>query len=311
MDTIFAVLASHGFVIFGGALIRRLRKEPFAESDIDVMTEGNTRQCAGHIAEILLLHLGISNVTIRPNFTRDYSFSLGNPYILKFEYENEQRRVDIVCLNNPKIDYDVNSLYYEDGEIKTLLPKGDVRKIIANIQAKVCRRTRLPEFDDREGDESMTRRRYYMVNKGFTFVKSDSEEISSEELSTLTADLVPEIDILNRIDILPKLHNVTVFGLDAVLLFKHKRLRRHAVVCGDIAEQTGFTCIGDTLHYEHGTIRFLPERPSATANLDNLIWQNNAFVNSDDYIPDIMARKFKKLDSEAWDFPYFSIGFRY
>lgn len=246
------------------------------------------------------------------------------------------------------IDFDINSLYIADGKLGTLLAVkqkeksyhstgGDIlpaetdteqiAQILHHIKHRVCVQVKFdipdcpPESSECTCTESapLIRRQKKIKKKGFQIISQNklpfdpakhlywpgTKDIKMMSFEEILAKAVKS----PRLHILPLLTNVTVSGFDAVILKLTGRLRKYAIVSGDIAQQaiTAFdtTIRADTLYYPGGSVQFVPPSVEKVV-LDFLQYKDDKFISiSDQYSLEsleehIREAKIQRLDMEEW-----------
>lgn len=165
--------------------------------------------------------------------TFDYEIALPRPTCIFFRLNGtEHRHIDIMKLSDdaPKnVDFDVNSLYIDNGELKTLLPDFTVKDILKRLAKHEMQQIFFPTKDT---DPGLTARFYERVakmkNKGFClsgtgFYCENKPLISMNEL--LQSPPVLRMENL--------LTNCYITGITAVAFYYLKCLPTKAVIVAD------------------------------------------------------------------------------
>lgn len=246
MEKIFRFIVNNvPACVFGGAVLDMLCDGKIgSNSDIDIFVTNDTARAETItlLTRFLQFVLGAKLISVNCVTTFDYEIASPRPWVIWFSFDDDseyrcRRHIDIVKLaeDAPKnVDFDVNSLYIENCELKTLLPDGNVDEICKNIRTRVMRQIFFPT---NQSDPALTQRFFHrqqkMQKKGFILDRVYPETKAINSLIEICR-LDPYIPMENF------LRNCYIVDTDAIFFYYAQRLPTNfTVVANEEADLFG------------------------------------------------------------------------
>jgi len=236
METLFRYIVKNipEAKVFGGAVRDMLLGLPLkGDIDIFVPDDRTLRLVSVAIRRYLNFLTNATHISTQSITTFDYEIALPRPTCIFFRLNGtEHRHIDIVKLADdaPKnVDFDVNSLYIDNGELKTLLPEFTVKDILTRLAKHEMQQIFFPTKDT---DPMLTARFYERVakmkDKGFCLSGTGFYGEKTPLVSMVELLRLPPVFRMENL-----LTNCYITGITAVAFYYLKCLPTKAVIVAD------------------------------------------------------------------------------
>lgn len=311
---------------FGGAVIDMLLKQEI-KTDIDLFVRGDVEKQTAitRVARLLRFTFQVQDLEICRKPTVDYAFAMPKPTVFTFTLQEQQYHIDLIELAvnaDVYMDFDVNSLYIEDRQLKSLLtkprmlefvPYGEkneelervlsqsiVNSILHNIRRQEMRQIFFPTKEtDTLRSKTMFERYTKMTKKGFNLDGTKFFYSHKEKLPLATIEEICHRE--PRFNIESRLHDCIIIGLDAIAF---KDMERIPSVCtvyyrddSNVVDLSGteLRWNGNILEYPGGVLyhRYLSSSIQFLTDIEHLQY-------------DFTSKKFSSLKKEVQPLAYFT-----
>lgn len=351
MESIFLELLqfswqSRSFCIFGGAIRDYLIGKPISDIDVfvvsdfdNIISRSKFNRKAEIIADFYVVH-SLQTVYSIACFLRvvlnctDISVQCMNVYPgyhfrVFFRKDQLSSHIDIIrrISIDQEYDFNINTLYFENGELKTLVPRITVRQILYELGSNVAKKTNryVPE-----------KRIIKMKNKGF-YLNDDTGDIRhSLRMLNLTkkifthTEIPPGYEVTGETKTFYKIREIfqeifkrslTNFFGSAIssrispsffsFLFYPTNLEVYGKSVEDLQEQLKIpiTRKGNVLYHKHGTITFCRKKKYVHKYDDPVKFFESFLMNSLLYFPientisnpDFTRQNYLRIDFKSQD----------